>query len=117
MRLHVPDLHFPFLICTPAARGGQALTVRAESDAPHPDPAAVFQLKEGRLDLALKGRRHIPNLDLRIPASRGEVSAVGAKRDAGGIVLVSMPFPEFLAGLGPPESGEAVLRGDRKSVG
>ena len=47
-RVHVPDLHFPFLICCPTARGGQALTVRAEGYTPHSDPAGVFQLKQGR---------------------------------------------------------------------
>src|SRR6185369_10673987 len=63
------------------------------------------------LDLALKHLLHIPNLDLRIPTSRGEKPAVGAKPDSGSIVLVSLPFPEFLAGLCLPESDKAVLRG------
>ena len=110
-RVQVPDLHFPFLICCPTARGGQALTVRAEGYTPHSDPAGVFQLKQGLVDVALKDLLHIPNLDLLIPASRGEVSAVGAKRDADGVGLVSQPFPEFLAGLCLPEPEDAGLSG------
>src|SRR5262245_14128604 len=73
-RVQVPDLHFPFRIGCPTARGDQTPTVRAEGDTPHSDPAGVFQLKQGRLDLALKDLLHVPNLDLLIPASRGEVS-------------------------------------------
>src|SRR5262249_4299845 len=110
-RVQVPDLHFPFLIGCPTARGDQALTVRAEAYTPHSDPAGVFHLKPGGLDVAPQDCLHIPNLDLPIPASRGEVPAVGAKHDAGGAGLVSQPFPEFLAGLGLPEPEDAGLSG------
>src|SRR5262249_25853082 len=108
-RFQVPDLHFPFLMGFPTACGGQALTVRAEGDTPH--PAGVFPAKEWLVELALKGPLHPPNPPRLIPASRGEVPAVGAKPNRGCILLVSQPLLAFLAGFRLAESDEAVLRG------
>src|SRR5262245_58270273 len=64
-----------------------------------------------RVDLTLKDLLNIPNIDLRIPASRGEVSTVGAKLDACDVLFVRPPFPEFQAGRGPTESDTAVFGG------
>src|SRR5262249_6365781 len=111
-RVHAPDLQFSFLLGFPTACGSQALTVRAEGDTPHPDDrVSVLEAKKGRGDLVLKDLLHVPNLDHPVPAPRGKVSTVGAKLNAGGIQLVSLPFPEFLAGRGPTESDQALLRG------
>src|SRR5262245_46238581 len=52
---------------------------------------------------------HVPNLHGVIPASRVEVPAVAAKRDAGGNFRVGPPLPEFLAGFCLPDSDNARL--------
>ena len=106
-RLQVPDLHFPFLICSVTRSGGQALTVRAEGYTPH--NVRVFPLKEGCFELTLKDLLQIPDLRCHILASRGEVPAVAAKHDAGGIRLVSLPLPEFLSGFRLPDRDNARL--------
>src|SRR5262249_51759303 len=108
-RVQVPDLHFPFLQCFLTGSGGQALTVRTEAYPPHPQ--GVFPAKEWLVDLALKGLLHVPNLDCPIPASPGAGSTAGPKLNAGGVQLVSLPFPEFLPGRCLTESDKAILRG------
>src|SRR5262245_40735555 len=116
-RVHVPDLHFPFLLCFPTTSGGQALTVRTKGYTP--DPAGVFPAKKWLLDVPLKDLLHVPNLHGLIPASAGKIPAVGTEPNGGCILLVSPPLLGFAAGFRLPEADKAVLggRGQVPSVG